>query len=362
VCGFHRDGNRIESVTVNRDGREEVVPATDFITSMPVTELIYKINPPPPPEVVEAASKLSYRDFLTVCLIVDKPHLLDDNWIYIHDPDVKVGRIQNFKNWSPDMVPDPSKSSLGLEYFCNEGDELWGASDAELVALGKQEIEKIGLARQEDVLDGCVVRVEKSYPVYDSTYAEHLAVIREYIDSLENIQTIGRNGLHRYNNQDHAMLTGMLAVRNVLYGEKNNLWVVNAEQEYHEEIREPSISSRQVQEAFEGVFAQAFMKLDPRACGLSWGAAVGSVLFLITLIVANNHWFDVAEKLALLNEYFSGYDVTVPGALFGLCYGFVIGFVGGWGFAFLRNIVVLLSMAVIYRRAELGLLRRMLDF
>jgi protoporphyrinogen oxidase len=124
VCGFIRKGNHIESVRVSREGREEIVQGDDFISSMPVTEFIRKLDPPPPPEVLEAASKLSYRDFLTVCLIIDQPHLFDDNWIYVHDPKVTVGRIQNFKNWSPHMVPDPSKSSLGLEYFCNEGDEL----------------------------------------------------------------------------------------------------------------------------------------------------------------------------------------------------------------------------------------------
>ncbi|MDQ4077808.1 MAG: FAD-dependent oxidoreductase, partial [Chloroflexota bacterium] len=186
---------------------------------------------------VKAAQRLHYRDFLTVCLIVRQPELFPDNWIYIHDPAVRVGRIQNFKNWSPDMVPDLSTTSLGLEYFCTEGDELWTTPDEELVELGKREVARIGLARYEDIEDGCVVRVDKSYPVYDSDYGDCLGTIRDYVQSFENFQTIGRNGLHRYNNQDHAMLTGMYAVRNFVLREQSDLWSVNADQEYHEEVR-----------------------------------------------------------------------------------------------------------------------------
>jgi protoporphyrinogen oxidase len=186
---------------------------------------------------LDAAHKLKYRDFLTVCLVIKKADLFPDNWIYIHDPGVRVGRIQNFKNWSPDMVPDLTRSSLGLEYFCNEGDEVWTMPDAELVELGKRELEKTGLAQAADVEDGCVFRMAKSYPVYDADYASYLGLLRDFVDSLENFQTVGRNGLHRYNNQDHAMLTGMLAVRNLVLGEQNDLWSVNTDQEYHEEVR-----------------------------------------------------------------------------------------------------------------------------
>jgi len=149
---------------------------------------------------------------------------------------VKVGRIQNYKNWSPDMVPDQKLSSLGLEYFCNVGDEVWNQDDADLIELGKREVDQLGLAKYESIEDGCVFRVENSYPVYDSDYRSHLTHLREFVESLDNIQTVGRNGLHRYNNQDHAMLTGMLAVRNMLHGEDHDLWAVNTEQVYHEEI------------------------------------------------------------------------------------------------------------------------------
>jgi protoporphyrinogen oxidase len=240
VVRINRERDRILSVTILRDGREETFSGTDFISSMPITELIRKLEPPAPPDVLRSAGKLTYRDFLTVCLIVNQRNLFPDNWIYVHDPAVKVGRIQNFKNWSPDMVPDPDKSSLGLEYFCTQGDEIWTTSDAELIALAKREVEQIGLVSAADVEDGCVVRVEKAYPVYDTDYADYLAQVRNYVSGLQNLQTIGRNGLHRYNNQDHAVLTGMYAVANLFDGNQRDLWSINTDQEYHEEIRKPA--------------------------------------------------------------------------------------------------------------------------
>jgi protoporphyrinogen oxidase len=170
-----------------------------------------------------------------VCLIVDRPHLFPDNWIYVHDAGVKVARIQNFKNWSPEMVPDASKTSLGLEYFCQEGDAFWSLPDAEIIARGRSELERIGLARAQDVEDGCVFRVRNAYPVYDSVYAGHLAVLRGFMDGLSNCQTVGRNGLHRYNNQDHSMVTAMSAVENALFGAAHDLRSVNTDHEYHEE-------------------------------------------------------------------------------------------------------------------------------
>ncbi len=234
VISIHRQGQRITDVVIQRNGRLEVISGTHFISSMPITEFLQRLEPPPPTAVLTAARHLTYRDFITVCLIVDNPHLFPDNWIYIHDPTVKIGRIQNFKNWSADMVPDAHKTSLGLEYFCHVGDSLWQMSDAELLELGKREIEKMGLAQYAEVVDGCVFRAEKSYPIYDTTYTAHLNQIKTYLATLENFQTIGRNGLHRYNNQDHAMLTGLLAVRNALCGETRDLWQVNAEQSYLE--------------------------------------------------------------------------------------------------------------------------------
>jgi protoporphyrinogen oxidase len=228
---------RIEQIIVRVDGGEHVVRGDEFLSSMPLTEFITKLHPPPPLAVLTAAARLRYRDFLTVCLIVNRPEVFPDNWIYVHDPEVRVGRIQNFKNWSREMVPDPNKSSLGLEYFCTEGDELWRLDDDQLIELAKREIDRVGLVSAEEVEDGRVVRVPKSYPMYDSGYREALATVRDFVDSLNNFHTIGRNGLHRYDNQDHAMLTGMLAVRNVVLGERHDLWMVNVDQEYHEETR-----------------------------------------------------------------------------------------------------------------------------
>lgn len=238
VTAVHRQGRRVTGVSVRMNGQAQRLSGTHFITSMPLTELVSKLDPPPPREVLEAAASLRYRDFITVCLIVGRKELFPDNWIYVHDPRVRVGRIQNFKNWSADMVPDASKTSLGMEYFCNEGDDLWTRRDAELIELAKCELDRIGLARSSEVEDGCVFRVPKSYPMYDGRYAEHLGVVRRFVDGLVNCRTVGRNGLHRYNNQDHSMLTGMYAVRNLLLGENHDLWDVNADMEYHEEAAE----------------------------------------------------------------------------------------------------------------------------
>lgn len=361
VTRIHRVGNRIDRVVISCQGREEVIRGTDFISTMPITEFVKRLDPPAPPEVLQAAGALTYRDFLTVCLIVNKPNLFPDNWIYIHDPDVKVGRIQNFKNWSPDMVPDPAKTSLGLEYFCTEGDELWSSSDADLIELGKREVARIGLARYEDIEDGCVFRVPKAYPVYDSSYRDALAIIRGFVDGLENFQTIGRNGLHRYNNQDHAMLTGMLAVRNLVLGEKNDLWSVNTDQEYHEEVR-GRVEAPDAEEAVQTMLASVFPKLDRVAFGLSLGTTAGLLLFLATLWLVLKGGAVVGPTLQLLSNYFPGYRVTVFGSVIGLAYGFLTGFLSGWGFAFLRNVAVFLLAAIIHRRAEWQLLRKLLEY
>ena len=363
VVQVQRTGMRIEGIVVDQSGQRTFVPGTDFISSMPVTELVKKLDPPAPPAVLRAAGALKYRDFLTVVLIVNKADLFPDNWIYIHDPRVKVGRIQNFKNWSPDMVPDPSRSSLGLEYFCTEGDELWTLPDAELIELGKREVAAIGLASSADVQDGCVVRVPKAYPVYDEDYREQLDVVRKFVDSLDNCQTIGRNGLHRYNNQDHAMLTGMLAVRNQMLGERNDLWSVNTDQEYHEEVRsDGTVEVHDLEDVVQHALQTAFVKLDRVALGLSLGVVSGLTLFLATLVLVLRGGDVVGPTLALLGQYFPGYTVTLSGSLVGLAYGFAAAYVAGWLFAFLRNAVVFLYIALVKRRAELQLLRQLGEY
>ena len=227
----------VEAVELTSQGKTEFVCGTDFISSMPIQELIYKMDPPAPDAVLHAALQLHYRDFITIALVVNREMLFPDNWIYVHDPGVKLGRIQNFKNWSPHMVPDDTKTCLGLEYFCFEGDGLWMMSDTDLIELGRRELEQIGLVRAVDVIDGAVVRMPKAYPVYDATYTESLQTVRQFLDRLGNLQLVGRNGMHKYNNQDHSMLTAMLAAKNIL-GTHYDIWQVNADQEYHEEIRQ----------------------------------------------------------------------------------------------------------------------------
>jgi len=186
------------------------------------------------PAAIAAARGLNYRDFLTVALVVAGENPFPDNWIYIHDPGVKLGRIQNYRNWSEALLAEPGATCLGLEYFCFEGDGLWSMTDEELRALGTRELAQLGLVKPECVKDGAVVRMEKAYPVYDPGYAERVATIRDALAVFKNLQVVGRNGMHKYNNQDHSMMTALLAVKN-LQGGQFNLWNVNADAEYHEE-------------------------------------------------------------------------------------------------------------------------------
>ena len=195
------------------------------------------VSPAAPESVREAAAGLRYRDFLTVALVVEGEDPFPDNWIYVHEPDVRVGRIQNYRSWSPDMVPDPTTACLGLEYFCFEGDDLWTTSDAGLVALATAEVARLGLVEAGAVRAGYVVRVPRAYPIYDAEYAGRVATIRGWLDDLAGVEQIGRNGLHRYNNCDHSMLTAMYAVENLLDGTDHDVWAVNTDSVYHEEQR-----------------------------------------------------------------------------------------------------------------------------
>jgi len=228
---------RVKAVRAGGVTRE----AGHVISSMPVQELIRCLEPAPPDSLAEAAGDFHYRDFLTVALIMRGRDLFPDNWIYVHDADVRVGRIQNYKNWSPEMVPDPETTCLGLEYFCFEGDDLWTASDDDLIELGKREVARLGLAREDRFLDGTVVRMPKAYPVYDGAYRRGVKRIREFLSTVPNLQLVGRNGMHHYNNQDHSMLTGILAARNILGG-SHDLWSVNVDAEYHEDAPESPAS------------------------------------------------------------------------------------------------------------------------
>jgi protoporphyrinogen oxidase len=233
VTRLVRDETGITTVEYAVNGRTERLPAAHVISTMPVPALVAALDPAPPPHVREAAGRLSHRDFLTVALMIEQEDVFADNWIYIHDSAVRVGRIQNFKNWSPEMVPDPSWTCLGLEYFCTAGDDLWTMSDADLVALARKELAQIGLGDPSKVRRGVVVRAPKAYPVYDEGYAGAVRIVRDGLADVANLQLVGRNGMHKYNNQDHSMLTGILAARNIL-GERFDLWQVNVEEEYHE--------------------------------------------------------------------------------------------------------------------------------
>jgi protoporphyrinogen oxidase len=216
------------------NGETQLVSAAHVISSAPMRELAAKTYPLP--ASFNHALSLSYRDFLTVALMIRGDDVFPDNWIYIHDPSVKVGRIQNFRSWSPEMVPDPSMACVGLEYFCFEGDNVWASKDADLVELAKREMAQLGLAKAEDIVGGVVVRQEKAYPVYDETYQANVEAIRsELEETYPSLHLIGRNGMHKYNNQDHAMMTAMLTVKNILAGERRyNVWGVNEDAEYHE--------------------------------------------------------------------------------------------------------------------------------
>ncbi len=219
--------------TEGPDGKT-VIAAKHAISSAPMRELARRMHPLP--ETTPQASDLKYRDFLTVALMIKSEDLFPDNWIYIHDSKVKVGRVQNFRSWSPEMVPDPDVACVGLEYFCFEGDGLWSMADEDLVELGKREMAILGLVDPAKVIGGAVVRQEKAYPVYDGEYAANVDAMRRELEAkYPTLHLVGRNGMHRYNNQDHAMMTAMLSVENILAGERiYDTWCVNEDAEYHE--------------------------------------------------------------------------------------------------------------------------------
>lgn len=214
----------------------EVFEAKNILSSMPLAHLPKTIKPIPNNNVLESGQNLKFRDFLSVALVIDEKDAFPDNWIYIHDPGVKVGRVQNYGSWSPYLVKE-GKTCLGLEYFVNIGDELWSMEDEKLIDLGIKELEKLSLIKTNSTPEGYVVRMPKAYPVYDLDYSKNIDTIEKWLSNdHKNIYPIGRNGMHRYNNQDHSMMTAVLSVRNIILGEKNNIWKVNVEEDYHEEI------------------------------------------------------------------------------------------------------------------------------
>ncbi|BCA55524.1 hypothetical protein W02_26640 [Nitrospira sp. KM1] len=365
---------RVESVSgTTLTGEQTEFDGSDFVSTMPLRELVFALDPLPPETVLHAASRLRYRDYLTVVLILNREEVFPDNWIYIHSPDVKVGRIQNYKNWSPYMVPDPATTSLGLEYFLWDKDEEWSWPDEQLIHLGTRECHQLGLIDPKEVVGGTVVRMEKAYPVYDQTYQANVTIIRDYLASFANLQTIGRNGLHRYNNQDHSMLTGIYAARNIT-GERWDVWTVNTEKEYHEEGRmanskggdrlvpEPvTVAVKDPPASLDRVLDRAFARLDPVAMGVAMGTVSGLGLLLATVILLVKGGGNVGPNLSLVGQFLSGFSVTWIGAVIGLVemglWGFLTGYVGAWLF----NRGIVLYALLVRSRAEAEERRNLLD-
>lgn len=364
----HRHG-RVECVYGrNHNGESVEFSGDQFISSMPLRSMIRALSPAAPDEVIEAANTLRYRDYLTVVLIAKREKVFPDNWIYIHSPEVKMGRIQNYKNWSPHMVPDQARTSLGLEYFLWDRDEEWQWSEDRLVELGINECSRIGLIERDEVEDGTVVRMKKAYPVYDQHYQASLETIRNYLESFQNLQTIGRNGLHRYNNQDHSMVTAVYAARNIV-GEKNDVWAVNTEMEYHEEARAESkketvlvsqggdrLTPRRL--TTDELIQAAFARLDPVALGISVGSVGGLGLFLATAALLLRGGAVVGPTLSLLDNYLIGFSVTWAGAFIGLAEVAGGGFALGFLFAAMRNLGMDAYAWLLGRRAQRDLLEK----
>ena len=231
---IRREGNRVTGILVRSNGDVYELAVDSILSSIPLSEVVLRMDPPAPPEVQEAARKLRYRDFCLVALMTTEEEPFPDNWIYIHDPGTRAGRVQNFGAWSPDMVV-PGTTCLGVEYFCFEGDDIWELPEEQAVELAKNELARIGLIDPEKVVDGVKVRVPKAYPMYDRNYVECVEVIQHYLADFDNLQVCGRNGLHRYNNQDHSMWTAILAALNLAEGASYDVWSVNTEEEYVEE-------------------------------------------------------------------------------------------------------------------------------
>ena len=348
VVSLKRENGCIASVTCVEGNKIMEIPARHVISSMPVTTLVALLDPKASDEVLEASRKLSYRAFIIVGLIVNKKDLFPDQWIYVHSPDVRAGRIQNFKNWSAAMVPDPEKTSVGMEYFCNQGDEIWTMSNAELIDLASRELSELGLAEIDDIINGFVVRQPNAYPIYDHEYNKHLKVIRDFLGAIDNLQTIGRSGMHRYNNMDHSMHTGMLAAQNIA-GANHDPWEVNEEKEYLEEDKKAEVE----QLVCEKALARAFARMDKLAFATAAGSVSGLLVFLATIWLVIKGGDVVGPNLQLLSQYFAGYTVTVKGAFVAFGYSFFWGFLFGWAFAYLRNLFLAFYLYRVRKKAEL---------
>jgi protoporphyrinogen oxidase len=349
VVRIHHDTRRVVAVDVEDTGVGRRRESCDWLVSaMPLGELVSMMDPPAPAHVLAAASGLRYRDFLIVGLIVDRPDLFPDNWIYVHSPEVRVGRIQNFKNWSPEMVSDPAESFIGLEYFANRDDDLWRRTDDDLIKLGAAEAEAIGLFGAKEVKAGVVVRMPKAYPVYDGDYAAHVAVLRDWLGGFPNLLSVGRNGQHRYNNQDHSMLCGLYAARNVA-GASLDVWSINEELTFHEEVREGErtggasadrLTPGRAGSGIEDMLRQGFALYDEVAMGGAIGAAASVLLLIATAVLLLDLADGPVPMLSLLGHYLFGYNLTWAGLGVGMAESVIIGFGFGWLGARLCNVLV----------------------
>jgi len=342
---LHSEG-RVTSASIRCDGSDCEVDGTNFISSMPLPSLLRTLDPAPPADVLARAASLRYRDFMTVVLMVDRADVFPDNWIYIHEPTVQVGRVQNFKNWSPEMVPDSSRTSLGLEYFVQETDELWETSDEELGALATRELAQLDLVEPTDVVGSTVLRVPKAYPVYEGDFRASLEEIKEYLASFDNLHLVGRNGQHRYNNQDHSMLTGILAARSVA-GESHDVWSVNVDESYHEAgadedqvVRDRLTPSPVGEPRLEELSAAAFARYDQIALGSAVGLVSAGLVFLATAVLLIRGGDPLGPTLSLLGQYLLGYQVSWAGAFVGATEAGLGGFLFGYVLAQLINMIV----------------------
>lgn len=348
VVQVHHDTRRVNAVEVEGpDGERHLEPCSSLISTMPIGSLVCAMDPAAPQEVRDAATSLRYRDFLIVGLIVERSQLFPDNWIYVHSPEVRVGRVQSFKNWSPEMVSDDSQSFIGLEYFVNVDDDLWSMSDDELIALGASEAQTIGLFNTDEVISGIVVRQPKAYPVYDAEYEGHLQVLRDWLAGFPNLYSVGRNGQHRYNNQDHSMLAGLFAARDVT-GMNCDPWSINEDLSFHEEVRRDEVEERRVidrltptraEVGIDGLLQKAFARYDAVALGGAVGitASIGLAVITLAMLVVSDKSF--VPMLSLLGNYLFGYGVSWPGLAIGVIEAGLLGYVFGWVTAVLINLL-----------------------
>ena len=366
----HRDGRVRHAVARDEDGAPVELAGDDFIASMPIGDVVRALDPAAPGEVLRAANALRHRDYLTVVLIVRREHVFPDNWLYVHSPDVRVGRIQNYKNWSPAMVPDSSRTSLGLEYFLWGHDAEWTWPDERLIEHGVEECARIGLIEPGEVEDGTVLRMKHAYPIYDLDYAENLAIVRRHLARFPNLQIIGRNGQHRYNNQDHSMLAGVWAARNVA-GAAYDVWEINTEQEYLESAdRAPRPSDDRlvpsrlvptpagIDERLRRQLDAVFAPLDALALGVAFGVVGAVGLFIATAVLLFRGGPVVGPNLVLLAHYLPGFGMSWTSAVMGAADAAIVGFGLGYVVAALRNGTMRAYALVARGRAER---RRLLD-